>query len=100
LVVGVPFLLILKQPDLGTALLLLSVALGTGYFAGLHRGLMRLAAVLSLVGLTIVSLLFSGALSHEKLRPVFTTFIKDYQYDRLNPNTYHQKASQISIALG
>jgi rod shape determining protein RodA len=100
LVVGVPFFLILKQPDLGTALLLLAVALGTGYFAGLHRGLMRFAAALSLVGLTVVSLLFSGALSHDKLRPVFTTFIKDYQYDRLNPNTYHQKASQISIALG
>jgi rod shape determining protein RodA len=100
LVVGVPFILILKQPDLGTALLLLSVALGTGYFAGLHRGVMRFGAVLGLMGFTVVSLLFSGALSHEKLRPVFTSVIKEYQYDRLNPNTYHQKASQIAIALG
>jgi rod shape determining protein RodA len=31
---------------------------------------------------------------------VFTKVMKDYQYERLNPNTYHQKASQIAIALG
>ena len=99
-VVGLPFFLILKQPDLGTALILLAVALGTGYFAGLHSVVMRLAGTLSIVSLSVISLLFSGTLSHEKLRPFFTTFIKDYQYDRLNPNTYHQKASQISISLG
>jgi len=98
--VGIPFLLIAKQPDLGTALILLAVAFGTGYFAGLHRSLVRLAATLSCISLLIVSLLLSGVLSHEKLRPVFTTVIKDYQYERLNPNTYHQKASQISISLG
>jgi rod shape determining protein RodA len=100
LLVGLPFILVLKQPDLGTSLILLAVAFGTGYFAGLHSGLMRFAGLLGLGGVIVVSLLFSGTLSHEKLRPVFTTFIKDYQYERLNPNTYHQKASQISIALG
>jgi rod shape determining protein RodA len=26
--------------------------------------------------------------------------MKEYQYNRLDPNTYHQKASQISIAIG
>jgi rod shape determining protein RodA len=26
--------------------------------------------------------------------------MKEYQYDRLNPNTYHQKASTTSIAVG
>ena len=26
--------------------------------------------------------------------------LKDYQYERLNPHTYHQKASQTAIALG
>jgi rod shape determining protein RodA len=34
------------------------------------------------------------------MRPVFTTVLKEYQYERLNPNTYHQKASQIAIAIG
>ncbi len=100
LLVGVPFLLILKQPDLGTALILYPIALAMGYFAGLHRGLLRFLSALGLIGLSIVSLLFTGVLSHEKLRPVFTTVIKDYQYERLNPNTYHQKASQIAIAIG
>ena len=26
--------------------------------------------------------------------------MKEYQYERLNPDTYHQKASQMAIALG
>ncbi|HSX12506.1 MAG TPA: FtsW/RodA/SpoVE family cell cycle protein, partial [Rhabdochlamydiaceae bacterium] len=29
-----------------------------------------------------------------------TKFMKEYQYDRLNPDTYHQKAAQTAIALG
>jgi rod shape determining protein RodA len=100
LLVGVPFLLILKQPDLGTALILIPISLGMGYFAGMHRGLLKLACGVSLVAFTLVSLLFVGALPHEELRPVFTTVLKDYQYERLNPNTYHQRASQCAIAIG
>jgi len=100
LLVGIPFLLILKQPDLGTALILYPIALGMGYFAGMHRGLLRLFTSLGLIALIVVSLLFVGALPHEKMRPIFTTVLKDYQYERLNPNTYHQKASQIAIAVG
>jgi rod shape determining protein RodA len=34
------------------------------------------------------------------MKPVFTSFLKEYQYERLNPNTYHQKASQTAIAIG
>ena len=34
------------------------------------------------------------------MRPLFTTFMKEYQYERLNPNSYHQKAAQIAIAVG
>ena len=34
------------------------------------------------------------------MRPVYTKVLKEYQYERLNPNTYHQKASQIAIAIG
>lgn len=98
--VGIPFLLILKQPDLGTALILYPIALGMGYFAGLHRGLLRCLTALGLIGLSVVSLLFTGVFPHEKLRPLFTTVMKDYQYERLNPNTYHQKASQIAISVG
>ncbi|HSX25606.1 MAG TPA: FtsW/RodA/SpoVE family cell cycle protein [Chlamydiales bacterium] len=99
-IVGIPFLLILKQPDLGTALILYPIALVMGYFAGIHRGLFRLMTWGGVVALVIVSLLFVGALSHEKMRPFFTSFLKEYQYERLNPNTYHQRASQIAIAIG
>ena len=99
-IVGVPFLLILKQPDLGTALILYPIALVMGYFAEVHRGLLRLMAFLGVVSLLLVTLLFLGVLDHEKMRPFFTTVLKEYQYERLNPNTYHQKASQIAIAIG
>ena len=32
--------------------------------------------------------------------PYVTKVIKEYQYERLNPHTYHQKASQTAISLG
>lgn len=99
-IVGLPFLLILKQPDLGTALILYPIALVMGYFADLHRGILRLMSFLGICILLLVTLLFSGVLDHDKMRPVFTTVLKEYQYERLNPNTYHQKASQIAIAIG
>lgn len=99
-IIGIPFLLILKQPDLGTALILYPIALVMGYFADIHRGILRLMAIFGILALFLVTLLFLGVLDHEKMRPVFTTVLKEYQYERLNPNTYHQKASQIAIAIG
>jgi rod shape determining protein RodA len=99
-IAGIPFLLILKQPDLGTALILYPIALVMAYFGGIHRGVLRLAAMGGVTALFVVSLLFTGVLSHEKMRPTFTKVMKEYQYERLNPNTYHQKASQIAIAIG
>lgn len=100
LLVGVPFLLILKEPDLGTALILYPIALSMGFYAGVHRGVLRFLTGTGLVALILVSLLFTGVFSHEKMRPAFTTVMKEYQYERLNPDTYHQKASQIAIAIG
>ncbi len=100
LIAGVPFLLILKQPDLGTALIFYPIALVMGYFAGIHKGVMRLLTGGGLALLLLVTLIFLGVLDHEKMRPVFTTVLKEYQYERLNPNTYHQKAAQTAIAIG
>lgn len=100
LIVGVPFLLILKQPDLGTALILYPIALVMGYFADIHTVFLRVMTGFGVIALFLVTLMFVGVLDHEKLRPVFTTVLKEYQYERLNPNTYHQKASQIAIAIG
>jgi rod shape determining protein RodA len=100
LIVGIPFLLILKQPDLGTALVLYPIALCMGYFAGIHRGILRLLSGGGILIFGFAALIFLGVLSHEKMQPFFTKFLKEYQYERLNPNTYHQKASQTAIAIG
>jgi rod shape determining protein RodA len=99
-IVGVPFLLILKQPDLGTALVLYPITLVMSYFGGVHPKVFKSFLSLGFVAFIFMALMFSGTLSHEKMKPFFTSFLKEYQYERLNPNTYHQKAAQIAIAIG
>lgn len=99
-IVGLPFFLILKQPDLGTAIVFIPIALCIGYFAGIHRIIFRFLTGSSLVILALSAMIFLNVVSHETMRPFFTTFLKEYQYERLNPNTYHQRAAQISIAIG
>lgn len=96
----VPFLLILKQPDLGTALVLLPMTLVMFYFGGINKKIIRCMGMGGLVLLGFVVCMFLGIFSHEKVKPIATHFMKEYQYERLNPNTYHQKAAQIAIALG
>lgn len=100
LIVLIPFLLILKQPDLGTSLVLYPIALVMFYFGGIKKRVITIMSVLAVCGLFFVSLMFLGVLSHEEMRPYVTRVIKDYQFERLNPNTYHQQASQTAIALG
>ncbi len=100
LITGIPFLLILKQPDLGTALVLYPITLVMCYLANVHPLVVKTFVFLGLLGFTAVGLIFSGLLSHEEMRPFFTKFMKEYQYERLNPDTYHQKASQIAISIG
>lgn len=100
LIVFVPFFLILKQPDLGTSLVLFPISLVMFYFGGINRKVIWAMTIVGMGGIIFVSLMFLGILSHEELRPYMTKVIKEYQYERLNPNTYHQKASQTAIALG
>lgn len=99
-IVGVPFLLILKQPDLGTSLILYPITLVMFYIAGVHKKIVKWMQVLGVCGLVFVSLMFLGIIPHEKFRPYATTVLKEYQYERLNPNTYHQKSAQTAIGLG
>lgn len=99
-IVFIPFALILKQPDLGTALILCPIALVIFYFGGIKKGIIRTLSTIALGLFSFVLMIFLGLLSHEEMRPTFTTFLKEYQYERLNPNTYHQKAGQTAIALG
>jgi rod shape determining protein RodA len=100
LIVFIPFFLILKQPDLGTALVLYPTALVMFYLGGIHRGVVRILTGIGLIGFLFTALLFTGIISHEKMRPYATKFVKEYQYERLNPNTYHQRASQTAIGIG
>ncbi len=100
LIVALPFFLILKQPDLGTALVLFPIALVMFYFGGIKRRIIVVMSCIAMVGFLFVCSLFLGILPYEEMRPYVTKVIKEYQYERLNPNTYHQKASQTAIALG
>ncbi len=100
LIVFVPFLLILKQPDLGTALVLYPIALVMFYFGGIKKKVVNIMSLMALGGLIFVSMMFLGFISHDDFRPYATRVIKEYQYERLNPHTYHQEASQTAIALG
>jgi rod shape determining protein RodA len=100
LIVFVPFILILKQPDLGTALVLYPMALVMFYFGGINKTVVRVMSYMAALGFLLIILMFTGVISHDELRPYATKFLKEYQYERLNPNTYHQKASQTAIALG
>lgn len=100
LIVGVPFLLILKQPDLGTAFVLYPITLVICFFARINRVAFKMMATFGIIILLFISLMFTSILPHEKLKPFFSTFLKEYQYERLNPNTYHQNAAKIAIAIG
>ena len=91
LVVGVPFLLILKEPDLGTGLILVPVFFAMLYLWGLRPKTLLILAVTALV-----------------LSPVFFMLLKEYQRSRLlvfmNPNLDPLGAGytiiQSKIAIG
>ncbi len=100
LIVFIPFVLILKQPDLGTSLVLCPIALVMFYLGGVGKVWIALLSFFATLGVVFVSLMFLNVIPHEEFRPYATRFIKEYQYERLNPNTYHQQASQTAIALG
>jgi rod shape determining protein RodA len=100
LIVGVPFLLILKQPDLGTALVLCPITFVMFYLGNLHPFVIRSMFVIGAIALAFILLIFLGAISHEGMRPLATKFLKSYQYERLDPNNHHQKAALIAIGVG
>lgn len=100
IIVGIPFLLILKQPDLGTALVLFPITVVMFYIGNLRPSVIKAMVGIGVLALTLVSLIFLGILPHETLRPYATKVLKEYQYDRLNPNTHHQHAAATAIAVG
>jgi rod shape determining protein RodA len=100
IIVGIPFLLILKQPDLGTALVLFPITLVMFYFGDLRPSIIKFMSILGGSVLLLVALIFLGILPHETLRPYATKVLKDYQFDRLDPATHHQKSAATAVALG
>ncbi len=88
-----PFLLVLKQPDLGTSLVFVAILLGMVFVAGIDGKLL-----LKILGAGVACL------------PVFWFFLKDYQKSRLtvfmDPNVdplgagYHIIQSKIAIGSG
>ncbi len=100
IIVGIPFILILKQPDLGTALVLFPISLVMFYFGDLRPSIIKFMSIGGGCTLVLIALIFLGILPHETLRPYATKVLKDYQFDRLDPATHHQKAAVTAIALG
>lgn len=91
--VGVPFLLVLKQPDLGTSLVFMAIFLGMLFVCGIN---LRLLGGLFVAGVAMMPLLWH--------------FLKDYQKMRImvfmDPNVdplgsgYHIIQSKIAIGSG
>ncbi|MBA3721261.1 MAG: FtsW/RodA/SpoVE family cell cycle protein [Parachlamydiaceae bacterium] len=100
IIVGIPFILILRQPDLGTALVLLPITLVMFYFGDIRPSIVKMMSICGGLSLFLVALIFLGFLPHETLRPYATKVLKDYQFDRLDPATHHQKTAATAIALG
>lgn len=93
LFVGIPFLLVLKQPDLGTSLVFMAITFGMLFVARIRMGILR-------------NVFLAGVV----LAPIGWHFMKDYQKSRiavfLNPNAdpfgagYHIIQSKIAIGSG
>jgi len=99
-IVGIPFLLILRQPDLGTALILFPIALVMFYFGGIHPFVVRMMSWAGGIALLLIASIFLEVIPLETVRPWVTVLLKEYQFDRLDPKTHHQKAAVTAIAVG
>ena len=89
-----PFLLIARQPDLGTAVTLIPVCFGIAYLAGLR---MKLIAILALAAILMAPVAWSFALKdYQKTR--ITTFINP----ELDPqgDGYQQRQARITVGSG
>lgn len=91
--IGLPFLLVMKQPDLGTSLVFVAIFLGMVFAAGVNPRLLMI--------------IFGAGMA---LLPIFWHFLKEYQKMRImvfmDPNVdplgsgYHIIQSKIAIGSG
>jgi rod shape determining protein RodA len=90
----VPFVLIAKQPDLGTAVTLVPVAFGIAYLAGLR---LRLIAVVAIAGVLLAPVAWKVALKdYQKSR--IQTFIDPEQDPR--GRGYQQIQARVTVGSG
>jgi len=99
-ITGIPFVLIFKQPDLGTALVLFPITLVMFYFGNVHPHIIKGMSILGSLALVIVALLFLNIVPHQTIKPYALKVLKEYQFDRLDPDTPHQRAAKTAIAVG
>ena len=94
LLVAVPFVLILRQPDLGTAAALLPVCLAVMIFAGMR---LRFLAVLGVVGILSAPVVWAYALEDYQ-RQRLATFVDPEQDPR--GAGYQQIQARITVGSG
>ena len=93
ILIFIPFLLVLRQPDLGTAVLILGAALGTLWIVGLSRKIFISGFIIVILCLPFI---FAGMKPYQKQRVV--NFF-DKERDPLGAN-YQVIQSKIGIGSG
>ncbi|MEW6067930.1 MAG: rod shape-determining protein RodA [Nitrospirota bacterium] len=96
-IVFIPFILLLKQPDLGTALMIVGIFISLIFIKGLQKRLAILLVVIGLISVPFVgNILWEGLEDYQKSRLV--AFIKP----GADPKGigYHQNQSKITIGSG
>ena len=99
LLVGIPVALILKQPDLGTALVLMPLLVVGAFLAGLQW---HHAAIISLVGVLLVGSVFFPPVSKHILKPYQRERITSFLHpeDDAKGSGYQLLQSKIAVGSG
>src|SRR5258708_28374710 len=97
LLVGIPLALILKQPDLGTALVLMPLLVVGAFLAGLQW---HHAAIISLVGVLLVGSVFFPPVSKHILKPYQRERITSFLHPEEDAKGSGYQLLQSKIAVG
>ncbi len=97
LLVGLPLALILKQPDLGTALVLVPLLVVGAYLAGLQW---QHAAVFSLAGILLIGSVFYPPVSRHILKPYQRERITSFLHPEEDAKGSGYQLLQSEIAVG
>src|SRR5215468_2160799 len=97
LLVGIPLVLILKQPDLGTALVLVPLLVVGAFLAGLQW---QHAAVFTLAGVLVVGAVFYPPVSRRILKPYQRERITSFLHPEEDAKGSGYQLLQSKIAVG